>query len=73
MVIKPFYQPSKFCQIFGSVDLEHPDTYIVHLQRSMADAWDSAIDHVLLNKPIQQPVLTHPVVPDGTHHQPKGD
>lgn len=65
MVIKPFYQPFKFCQVFGEYDTStlHPDW--VWIQRERAKAWDSAIEYVMLNRPVQQPVLTH--------NQPKGD
>lgn len=72
MVIKPEYKPEIFLKIFGEYDAStlHPDW--VWIQRERAKAWDAAIEHALLHKDLQQPVLTHPVVQSCTH-QPKGD
>ena len=75
MVIKPKYRSNLFLKIYGefNTDTLHPDW--VWIQRERANAWDSAIEYAILNSQIQQPVLTHPVVPSGTHPQPqsKGD
>ena len=74
MVIQPKYAPELFLAKFGRIDehinIHNDDTQFI--QRCCAEAWDAAILHVMFEKPIQQPVLTHPAVQSCTH-QPKGD
>ncbi len=73
MLIQPKYLPELFLAKFGRIDNQYNLVRLIIEQESKATGWDAAIEHVLLQKDIQQPVLTHPAVPSGTHPQLKGD
>lgn len=67
MVIRPKVAPDIFIKLFGTADTERHDESVILLQWKRVEAWDAAIQHVLLHKDLQQSVLTHP------QPQPKGD
>lgn len=61
MLIKPRNAPELFTKLFGEVDTIYGDHYEITNHKSKVEAWDAAIEHVFLQKPIQRKTpLTHP-------------
>lgn len=57
MVIKPKNAPEIFIKLFGTVDTEKHNEDIILLHWKRVEAWDAAINHVVLHQPLQKPVL----------------